>query len=173
MEITTARKPLLASMFRDKGSAELAYNNASARGYSTEDINIIMSDNTRKSYLEGSATSDKVLKGIGTGSAIGGALGAIAAALMATGTSISIPGFGLVIAGPMAAVLAGAGAGGVAGGIIGALASFGIPKEDAEKMEHEFQEGAILIGVEPRNQIDRDFLSEAWSRNKSTLTYQS
>ena len=74
-----------------------------------------MSDDTRNKYFSNSelpetALSTKALEGLGVGSAIGGALGGLAAAVAAMGTILTIPGLGLVIAGPLAAGLAGAGA---------------------------------------------------------------
>ena len=42
------------------------------------------------------------------------------AAVAAAGTSLAIPGLGVVIAGPLAAALAGAGAGAATGGLLGA-----------------------------------------------------
>ena len=77
----------------------------------------------------------KALKGAGTGAAIGGTAGAVLAAITAVGTSLVIPGLGLVIAGPLVAAFAGAGAGGTAGGLIGALVGHGIPEDRAKKYQ--------------------------------------
>ena len=57
------------------------------------------------------------------------------AAIAAIGTSLVIPGLGLVVAGPLAAALAGAGAGGTAGGLIGALVGHGMPEDRTKKYE--------------------------------------
>ena len=51
---------------------------------------------------------------------------AVLAALTAAGTSIALPGLGLVIAGPLAAAAAGAGAGAATGGLLGALIGWGL-----------------------------------------------
>lgn len=66
------------------------------------------------------------------GAGIGGAVGAALAAIAAVGTSLAIPGLGLVVAGPLAAALAGAGAGGATGGLLGALIGAGIPEHRAK-----------------------------------------
>jgi hypothetical protein len=58
---------------------------------------------------------NKAMESAGVGGAIGVTAGAIIAALAAIGTSIAIPGLGVVIAGPIATALAGAGAGGLTG----------------------------------------------------------
>ena len=91
----------------------------------------MMSDETRRQYFSGETATDlelgnKAMESAGVGGAIGVTAGAILAALAAIGTSIAIPGLGVVIAGPIAVALAGAGAGGLTGGIIGALIGWGI-----------------------------------------------
>ena len=164
----------LTGSFRDRTSAERAYNRLRERGYSDEEINIIMSDETRTKYFADKDKDNeddvknetdfgnKAMEGAGTGSAIGGAVGATAGIIVALGTSLIIPGLGLVIAGPIAAGLAGAGAGGITGGIVGALVGAGIPKDRAEKHEEDIKEGEIVMGVRPRSDEDASFLEEDW-----------
>jgi hypothetical protein len=52
---------------------------------------------------------NKALKGAGTGAAVGDAVGATLAAIAAIGTTLALPGLGLLVAGPIAAAFAGAG----------------------------------------------------------------
>jgi len=106
---------MLTGMFPDRESTESAYRTLSERGYTTDDVNLVMSDDTRKKHFAKGETEigNKALEGAGTGSAIGGAVGAAVGVIAAIGTSVLIPGLGLVVAGPLAAGLAGAGAGGV------------------------------------------------------------
>jgi hypothetical protein len=99
--------------FRDVESAERAYNSLAGRGYSEEDVNLLMPDETRKKYFDDEAKSglgSKAMEGAGAGGAIGGTIGAVLGALAAVETSLAIPGLGIVIAGPIVAALAGAGA---------------------------------------------------------------
>lgn len=158
----------LSGSFRDRDSAERAYNRLRERGYTDEEINIIMSDETRNKYFNKETPEsetdfgNKALEGVGTGSAIGGAIGAAAGIIAALGTSLVIPGLGLVVAGPIAAGLAGAGAGGITGGIVGALVGAGIPKERAEHYEKGIKEGDIVMGVKPRNDEDASYLEDDW-----------
>ena len=105
---------MVTGLFPDRASAERAYQSAASRGYGKEDVNLVMSDETRKRQFatDASARTDlgtKAAEGAGVGGAIGGAIGAVLGAVAAVGTSIAIPGLGLVIAGPLAAGLAGAG----------------------------------------------------------------
>jgi hypothetical protein len=166
----------MTGSFRDRKSAERAYNQLKERGYTDEEINIVMSDATRSKYFdkENEVETDmgnKAMEGAGKGSAIGGALGAAAGIIAAIGTSLVIPGLGLVIAGPIAAGLAGAGAGGVTGGIVGALVGAGIPKERAEKYEHRIKEGDIVLGVNPRSQEDASIIGHDWRQYEASDVY--
>jgi hypothetical protein len=77
---------------------------------------------------------------------VGGAVGAVLAGLLAVGT-VTIPGVGLLAAGPLAAILAGAGAGGVAGGLLGGLVNAGIPEDVAPYYEWGLTQGAIVVAV--------------------------
>jgi hypothetical protein len=160
-------RPLLVGMFKDKDHAEAAYAELRRRNYSTEEINVVMSSTTRDKFFTGKdghhdGLGNKALEGTGVGSAVGGVIGAIAGALAAVGTSILIPGLGLVIAGPIAAALAGAGAGGITGGLIGALVGMGIPEERAKIYREGIQNGEIVISVRPHIEADLLQLAEKW-----------
>jgi hypothetical protein len=86
----------------------------------------------------------------------------VAAAIAAVGTTLAVPGLGLVIAGPLAAALAGAGAGGAAGGLVGALIGWSIPEERVKAYESGLRNGGILMGVRPRDDADAAHLEEHW-----------
>jgi uncharacterized protein YjbJ (UPF0337 family) len=160
--------------FRDVESAERAYNLLAARGYSEEDVNLVMSEETRKKYFDDKAKSDlgsKAMEGAGAGGAIGGTIGAILGALAAVGTSLAIPGLGIVIAGPIAAALAGAGAGGLTGGLIGALVGAGIPEDRAKLYEDDIRRGGIVMGVNPRSEEDARYLEQEWRKSRGENIY--
>lgn len=173
---TTGNSQMVTGLFRDRDSAERAYSTLSERGYSHDDINIAMSDDTRKKHFSGSNADtelgNKAAEGAGVGSAIGGTLGAIAAGIAAVGTSLAIPGLGLVVAGPIVAALAGAGAGGITGGLIGALVGWGIPEERVKHYETGIKEGGILMGVKPRNDEDAMHIESAWKQNNGEHVYR-
>jgi uncharacterized protein (TIGR02271 family) len=165
-------------MFRDRESAERAYNSLSERGYSKDDINVIMSDETRnKYYPEGSDAADtelgsKALEGTGTGAAIGGTTGAVLGAIAAIGTSIALPGLGLLVAGPLAGALVGAGAGGAAGGLIGAMVGSGIPEDRAKEYESGVKDGGIVLGFNARSDEDAEYFERDWNTNKAEGVYR-
>jgi hypothetical protein len=175
MEGSTKQQRMVTGMFRDRDSAERAYALSTARGYSDRDINLAMSDDTRKRYFSDGETTElgnKATEGAGVGGAVGATVGAIAAAIAAVGTSLVVPGLGLVIAGPAAAALAGAGAGGVTGGIIGALVGWGIPEERVKHYESGIKQGGIVMGVTPRSDADAEYLEREWRSNKGEHVYR-
>ena len=162
---------ILTGMFKDRDSAEKAYHSLSERGYGKDDVNVVMSEETRKKYFnkdhdDDTELGDKAMEKAGVGSAIGGTVGAVVAAIAAIGTTLALPGLGLVVAGPIAAALAGAGAGGLAGGLVGALVGSGIPEDRAIVYEKGIKEGGILMGVKPKNEEDARHLNESWSNSQ-------
>jgi uncharacterized protein (TIGR02271 family) len=63
-----------------------------------------------------------------------------------------IPGFGPVVAGGiLATVLGGAAVGAAAGGLLGVLVGMGVPEDEAQYYEGEFNEGRILVTVKAGN----------------------
>ena len=166
----------MSGMFSDRNSAEKAYQSLHSRGYSKDDVNLLMSDETRKTHFGDDTThsefGDKAMDGAGVGSAIGGTAGAIIGAIAAIGTSVALPGLGLIIAGPLAAALAGAGAGGLTGGLVGALVGSGIPEEHAAEYESGIKNGGIVMGVKPRNEDDAKYFEDEFRRNNGDKIYK-
>ncbi|WP_394367996.1 hypothetical protein [Pontibacter cellulosilyticus] len=169
---------MMTAMFRDRESAERAYNELRARGYDKDDINVVMTDKARERHFGDdddergdTELGNKSLEGTGAGSAIGGTLGAIVGAVAAIGTSVAIPGLGLVIAGPLAAGLAGAGAGGLTGGLIGALVGAGIPEERAKVYETGIKEGNIVLGFKPHSSEDARYFETHFQKHRGEHIY--
>jgi hypothetical protein len=170
--------PYVTGLFPDRDSAERAYQGVVERGYKQEDITLVMSDETRKRHFgDGDARTtelgSKAAEGAGIGAGIGGTVGAVAAALAAVGTSIALPGLGLVIAGPVAAALAGAGAGGAAGTLVGALVGWNIPEVRVKEYEADIKKGGILMGLRPRSEQDAVALADQWRACKGANVYGS
>lgn len=158
----------VTGLFKDKESAESAYRLASQSGYSHEEINVVMSEETREKYYGKNATletevGNKAAEGAAIGGAVGGTIGAIAAAVAAIGTTLVLPGLGIWIAGPLAAAIAGAGAGGVTAGLVGALIGWGIPEDRLKVYEQSVKDGGILIGLDPRTEADRIRFEDNWN----------
>ena len=167
---STEKEPgMLTGMFTDRESSESAYKSLRDRGYTDDEINVMMSDDTRNKYY-GAGQPDtelgsKAAEGTGIGGAIGGTLGAVIAGIAALGTNLVLPGLGLVVWGPLAAALAGAGAGGLTGGLVGALIGAGIPEERAKVYEEGIKNGGTVFGVKPRSAEDADYFENDWKTN--------
>jgi uncharacterized protein YjbJ (UPF0337 family) len=166
----------ITGLYGTPEEAATAYDHLTTKhGYQRDDVDVLMSDETRRRYYPDAkpghelSGGTKAAEGLGVGSAIGGGLGAAFAAIFAVGTSVVIPGLGLVVAGPIAAALAGAGAGGATGGLIGALVGAGIPEERAREYDRGVRDGGIVIGTRARDEahareLERDY--QTWGGSK-------
>ena len=164
----TERSGIMTGVFSDKASTEGAYKSLRDRGYTDDEINVIMSDDTRSKYYANDPDSElgsKATEGAGVGGAIGGTLGAIIGGIAAIGTNLVLPGLGLVVWGPIAAALAGAGAGGLTGGLVGALVGWGIPEDRAKVYEESVKNGGTVLGVTPRSDEDAEYFANDWKTN--------
>ena len=155
----TEKAKLVTGLFKSKVAAEAAVDAVLKRGFTRDDISVLMSDDTRSKHFALQSRTHAA-DGLGIGEAAGGAVGAVLAAITAVGTTLFLPGLNLVIAGPIAAALAGLGAGGATGGLIGALIGAGIPEYRAKVYEAGIRGGGILIGVEARSDDEVDRLEE-------------
>ena len=154
-----SKAKLVTGVFNNRVAAESAVDAIMKRGYTRDDISVLMSDSTRNKEFA-LQTRSHAADGAGIGGAVGGAVGAVLATLVAVGTSLVIPGISLVIVGPIAAALAGAGAGGAAGGLIGGLIGAGIPEHRAKVYETSIHGGGILLGVEAKTDDDVEKLQQ-------------
>jgi hypothetical protein len=151
------KQKMVTAIFRNRNDSEQAFDYLYHLGYTDREINVLMSDRTRSTFFperneEGRhKAGTRAEEGMGVGGAIGTAVGATLAAVAAIGTSIAIPGLGLIIAGPLAAAFAGAGAGAVTGGILGALVGAGFTQQNAAAYEEALRNGGVVLGVVPRN----------------------
>jgi len=173
--IRQSQNQMLTGLFRDRDSADRAYKSVRDRGYTDDDVNLLMSDQTRDTWFDGDDSTElgsKALEGAGAGSAIGGTLGAIIGGIAAIGTNVILPGLGLIVAGPIAAALAGAGAGGLTGGLVGALIGSGIPEDRAKLYDEGVRNGGAVIGVNPRTPEDAEYFENEWRNYKGEHIYR-
>jgi len=146
-------KNFVTGLFKTRAAAEAAVDAIIKRGYTRDDISVLMSDATKNKEFA-VQTKSHAADGMGVGGAIGGTVGAVLLAIAAVGTSIAIPGIGLVVAGPIAAALAGAGAGATTGGLIGLLIGTGMTDHRAKVYDTGVRGGGILLGVEAKTGDD-------------------
>lgn len=160
------RSDYVSRVFKDRDEADKAYSDLYERGYSQDDINVLMSDDTRDRYFKDtdhdSDLGDKVAENAGKGTLIGGGIGAVVGAVAAIGTNVIFPGLGLIVAGPLAAGLAGAGAGAATGGLVGALTGTGVPEDEAKRYESEIKDGGIYMGYKPKSEEDARITYDRW-----------
>src|SRR5262249_22978515 len=82
IEMATAKKqPMITGVFRSRYDAQRAHEWLMNRGYTSQEINVLMSDSTRTAYLADEKTSHQDAKsmavgGVATGGAVGTAVGA-------------------------------------------------------------------------------------------------
>ncbi len=159
----------LVGIFDSGNAAERAYQACLAHGYELGQVNVVVSEETRKKLLQ----SDHEMKAeLGTREAEGGELGGpkggrvgvLVTVLAAVGAAVAVPAIGLVV-GPLAIALTAAGAAGVAGGLIAALGDWGVPEERVHGYEADIRKGAILMSVEARSASDADAIAEDWRKS--------
>ena len=163
---TSGNIKMVTGLFKDSQSVERAYEVIAQRGYGTGDINVVMSDDTRRRYFSDDRQIDtelgrKVAEGGELGGPLGGTIGTILPAIIAVGV-VALPGLGLILAGPVAVALAAAGAAGLTIGLIGAFSDWGIPEERAKQYETAIHDGGILMGVRPRTDEDSRYFEQQW-----------
>ena len=167
--IIYGKNSLITALFKNPKVAENIYEELLSQGYEQEDITVVMSEETHKncflnynSHLTPSDIGNKTLEGLGLGATIGGSLGAAAAAIAAAGTTLAIPGLGLIVAGSLAAGFAGAGAGAAAGGLIGALIGSDTPNDQIKLLEEGLKDGGIVIAVKASSDDERSKIHQKW-----------
>ena len=173
MSSTASSAALITALFKDGSGVERAYNSALAGGYSPDEINLVLSEETRRRHFNidqvpsglaekaAEATDAKRSAAKDLGGPKGGTAATIAPALAAAGAAALLP--GLIVAGPVAIALAAAATVGVAGGLIGALTNWGIPKGRVEQYENSIRDGNILIGLKARSDQDAIELQQEWA----------
>ena len=161
-------RKMVTGIFGNSASVERAYAAATDFGYDKSDINVVMSDATRKQYFSEHRPVDtdlakKTAEGGELGGPTGGRIGILLPILAAVGTTVALSGVGLIVAGPLAAALTAAGATGLAAGLIGALADWGIPEDRLRQYEAEIQSGGILVAVKSGSPEDARRIAEQWT----------
>jgi len=166
---------MVTGLFKDSKSVERAYQSVAQRGYAIGDINVVMSDDTRKKYFSDdrhvkNEQGSKAAEGGGLGGLTGGGIG-ILIPVLAAGAVLALPGLSLILAGPIAAALAGAGAAGLAVGLIGALSDWGIPEDRVQQYQAGINDGGILMGVKPRSDEDARYIEKQWKASGGQHVY--
>lgn len=162
-------------LFDTPESAERGYDRLLEMGYSPDEINVLMSAETHKLFRSGNPVaaaaagtevlhaSEKVLGAAGASSAAGALSGVIAG----VGASLLVPGLGLVVIGPLAAMGAGLGA---ALGAMYAIAFGEMTENKIADYEAKIHQGKILISTTPHSPEDREEIQRAWKATRAPAT---
>ena len=169
-----ARPSIMTALFRDPDSAERAYEALTRRGYGSDEVSLLMSEETHKQHFRDKDVTrtdfeTKAAEGAGAGAVAGGGLGALLAGLAASG--IAVPGVPMIAMGTLAAALTGAGTGGALGALIGGLIGYGIPEDHARLYDREIRRGGIVMGVTPRTREDARYFEREWANCEATQIY--
>jgi hypothetical protein len=157
--LSAGQEPTVTALFKDRDSAERAYRLLIEHGYDPHDINLVMSDETRQSFLASEVEEEHLTKG----GAPGGVIGASGGALLGAMAGLAIPALGIVAIGPLFAALVGAGLGGLTGGYLGSLLGIGIPEERERDYEEVISKGGVLISVAARSKSEAETIKQEWS----------
>jgi len=142
----TKTNSTIVAVFRDRTQAQQAINELKRAGFREDQIGVTARDGKLHGAVAGDGTGDNyaaeaATAGLATGAGVGAlwGLGIVSGLLPAIGPAIA--------GGTLAAILSSAAAGAAAVGLAGALIGMGIPKEDAEFYEGEFNEGRTIVTV--------------------------
>jgi uncharacterized protein (TIGR02271 family) len=151
----------VVGVFSDASKAQQAVQALRNAGFTEDQIGVLGRDG-RRSTTDGDDDTNEsyAAEGAATGVAAGAGIGALWGLGILAGV---MPVIGPAIAGgALAAVLSSAAAGAAAAGLGGALVGMGIPKDEAEYYESEFQAGRTIVTVtapgretEARSVMDR------------------
>jgi hypothetical protein len=168
------RSRMMTCMFRDRDSAERGYASLVNRGYTKDDVNLLMSEECRNRHFSKAAgqteLGSKASEGAAVGAVAGGGLGALLIGLAAAG--FAVPGVPIIAMGPLVAALTGAGSGGAVGALVGALIGSGIPEDRAKLYEQGIKDGGIVLGVVPLTDEDADYFEREWRDARGEQIYR-
>lgn len=142
----------VVGVFHSHSEAQEAIRRLKENGYTDEQISVVTRDQ-EGSFAE--QTDDSMAE---EGATIGATAGLATGALWGIGIAAGLlPAIGPVIAGgTLAAILASAGTAAAAGGVVGGLIGLGIPEEEAEYYQGEFERGRTIVTVKcDNNDADR------------------
>ncbi len=186
------RSRFVSGVFDEIQAAERAAQEMEDRGFRRDEIVVFLSKEARDDYLSAHQVyedhaghtyvskrkveleeGNRALEGTGAGAIVGGTVGAVAAAITAVGTTLTIPPLGIIVAGPVAAALAGLGAGGAAGGLVGALVGAGMSEVRAKRLDQRLRKGGVVVGVRTRDEGEAEQVEADLARHGAEVVRES
>jgi hypothetical protein len=139
-----------AGVFDEVDGARNAVHGLLKAGFTTQQINVICSDETKERYFKEFEHQDPAGTHTPTATVVGGTIGAVLGGIAVVASATVTGSLTLWAAGPITAW-----AGGVAGGLVGAMMTRGVEREIADFYQQAVVSGRILVAVEddrPDNQ---------------------
>jgi hypothetical protein len=156
----------VSAIFKKRSEADRAFDQLEYAGFSQSQISLVMSEDTRNSYIKEINDKSKADEGAATGAGLGGLAGAVAGMLLAAG-AVAIPGLNIVVAGTFVSALAGLGAGALTGGVVGGLIGAGIPEHEAKLYAEEIERGNFLVSVQTETAEEEAKARKVFSQNNA------
>lgn len=154
------------AVFHNRIAAENCFAALLGRGYLSSDINVMMTERTRRLNYASDGQNDGTTissashmqsvrisaEGAETVNADQAVMGATLVAIASTGKKVVIPGLTLIIAGPMLTSRTSGDGATIGGLLVGSLADLGVPHENVVVCHRALQEGAVVLAVEGRSE---------------------
>jgi hypothetical protein len=153
---TKVERPLEVGIFDSVANAKRAIEGLLSAGFSTDEITVICSDQTKERYFKEFEHQQPAGTFDARAITTGGAVGAVLAGLTVIASAVATGGLSILAVGPISAA-----AGGVAGGFIGAMMTRGVEKELANYYQQAVIEGRILVAVEDEGARANERLTRA------------
>jgi hypothetical protein len=151
----TKQQPLVAAVFGEQSQAEAAVAELRRAGFRDDQIGVAMRYDAGTAATAATATgTEETHAGTGavTGIVAGLGLGALAGLGVLTGV---IPVIGPAIAGgTLGVILSNAAVGAGVGGLVGALVGAGVPEDEAQYYQGEFESGRTIVTVRADGRSD-------------------
>ena len=159
-----AKSKSVSGIYLTRTDVESAVTAFKGAGFSSSDISMLLPDSSKELVTENNTKAPEAAAvGVGSGAAVGGALGWLVGA-----GALAIPGIGPVIAaGPIVATLAGIGLGSALGGFAGSLIGVGISEPEAKQYEGRLLKGGILVAVHCETSRDVQRAKELMERTRA------
>lgn len=141
--ITATDKPLRVGVFAAIDDARLAVERLLDAGFSTAQITVVCSDDTKEQYFRAFEHQHPAGTNTPVAAIAGGTLGALLAGATVVAAAGVTGGVALLAAGGISAW-----AGGVVGGLVGAMMTRGVEKELANYYNQAVIEGKLLVAAE-------------------------
>jgi hypothetical protein len=144
---TVTTRTTAVGVFHSTTNAQQAVNELRRLGFKEADIGVA---GRNEDDITGASSARDTGSNVATGAAAGVATGAGVGALWGLGIAAGmLPAIGPVIAGgTLAAILASSATGAAAAGLAGALIGVGIPEDEAQHYESEFNAGRTIVTVQ-------------------------